>query len=248
MLRAVVKGTDWSQLTEYLSPVFFQIVPPIGMAQKLKSMVSGYMSPSKFQEIAARVNGALENSPLNVRIDNLNRVGMKVEIPAPGPEIKPGDVLLRLYFWQIFALDEALLDFRSKAFPQPQNVNAWHPSPLFTRWDPKFISAARNLYLGFYTDRTDLMDDALAHLGLTAGKSVLLKHFGENQDRVRFEMASFRATFHEVFLACKQARSRMHPDFLALGGMLACLYEHLEQLGGTYNVRQAFADVCGSIK
>ena len=246
MLSALVKGTDWSQLTEYLSPVFFQIVPPIGMAQKLKSMVSGYLSPVKFQEIAARVNGALETSRLNVRITNFSGDSLKSKVPTYGPETSPGDVLLRLYFWQIFSLDEALLDFRSKAFPQPNNVNIWHPSPLFTRWDPKFIIAARNLYFGFYTDRTDLMDEALSNLGLTAGKKVLLKHFGENQDRVRFEMASFRATFHEVFVACKQARSRMHPDFLALGGMLACLYEHLELLGGTYDVQQAFTDVCGS--
>ena len=136
MLSAFVKGTDWSQLTEYLSPVFFQIVPPIGMAQKLKSMVSGYISPTKFQEIAARVNGALETSPLNVRITNFSGNSLQGDVPAPGPETKPGDVLLRLYFWQIFALDEALLDFRSKAFPQPQNVHVWQPSPLFNRWDP----------------------------------------------------------------------------------------------------------------
>jgi hypothetical protein len=248
MLASLVKGSDWSQLTEYLSPVFFQIVPPLKMAQKIKSLCGGYLAPSRFREIVERLNLALERSPLPVRIVTSQPPSDLTMPPSDttGSGLTPGDVLLRLYFWQIFHLDEAILDLRAKAFPTARQIRDWQPSPLFTSWDRGFLAAVRNLYQGFYVGPMALMDEALIVLGLYPAKDILLKHFGADQEHVTFTLSDFRSTFHEVFVACKHAKTTMHPDFLALGGMLACLYEHLEGLGGGYNVRHAFAEVYNS--
>ncbi|MBM4251674.1 MAG: hypothetical protein FJ146_06865 [Deltaproteobacteria bacterium] len=243
MLATLVKGTEWSQLTEYLSPVFFQIVPPLKMAGKLKSLAGGYLSSHAFNTALTTIRPALETS------------GLGVSLVAPGSVVtaqggdddstrrRRGDLILRLYFWQIFNLDVNLLDFRRRAFHSDGDQLVWQPAALFNHWDKDFVAAVRQMYIGFYHTRHDIMDTALHKLGLYGAKDTLLNHFGTNQDCVYFDLAKFRSTFHDVFLACKKARSQLHPDFLALGGILACLYEHLEQLGLGLDVKAAFHDV-----
>ena len=243
MLGTLVKGTDWSQLTEYLSPVFFQIVPTFKMAQKIKSLVGGYLSSTEWHAVLAQITPALTASNQSVYL--LDKSGA---ITSKGPDDEAtrrrrGDLLLRLYFWQIFNLDVNLLDFRYRAFIQDEEKLFWQPAALFNYWDKDFVVAVRDMYIGFYQGRHDVMDGALRRLGLYEAKDTLMNHFGTNQESVRFELTNFRSTFHDVFLACKKARSQLSPDFLALGGMLACLYEHLEQLGLEFDVKAAFRQV-----
>jgi len=243
MLASLVKGTDWAKITEYLSPVFFQIVPPLAMAKKLKEFATGYASANRFKSTCVKIDRALVQSDLGLRIYGNDNIPSADSGLKAGSGRSHGDVLLRLFFWQLFTLDEAILDLRSTAFPLKDDFNNWQPSPLMVTWDPAFIASIRRLYEGFYTSNDVLMDQALAELGITAGKSVLLQHFGVGQDSHQFSLRAFRATFHELFVTCKHARAKLPADFLAFGGLLACLYEHLETLGGTYDVRAAFFDV-----
>ncbi len=243
MLATLVKGTDWSQLTEYLSPVFFQVVPPLKMAKKIKSLMGGYLSTAEFSKALAIIEPALQRSALNVSLAS-KVTAAKVTIPADEESLKrQGNLVLRMYFWQILNLDVALLDFRRRAFNFGDEGLIWQPSSLFNYWDKEFISSVRAMYVGFYLGKHETMDAALRKLGLFQAKDILLDHFGSNQQNVRFRLADFQATFHEVFVACKNARSELNPDFLALGGMLACLYEHLEQLDLEFDARTAFQEV-----
>ena len=41
-------------------------------------------------------------------------------------------------------------------------------------------------------------------------------------------------------MVCKASKLQLHPNFVALGLMLACLYQQLEELDVTCDVRAAF--------
>jgi hypothetical protein len=118
----------------------------------------------------------------------------------------------------------------------------WNPAPLYIAWDGAFLTAIRQMYCGFYQGNDALLDEGLDAIGMTPGKAALVRHFGLDQARVSFDLAHFRSSFHEIFLACKEGKTRLHPNVLGLGAVLACLYEHLQSLGGTFDVRAAFLD------
>jgi hypothetical protein len=117
------------------------------------------------------------------------------------------------------------------------------------RWDAAFLAALRDLYAGSYLGDAARFDAAIARLSLEPARDVFLSHFGGGDQReVRFERATFVHTFHDAFLACRDAppgpggapRPPLHGNFLALGLYLATLYEHLERLGLAFDVRAAY--------
>ena len=76
--------------------------------------------------------------------------------------------------------------------------------------------------------------------------NVFRQHFGSGDQRsVTFSLAHFRSTFHETFLICKREGVRLSAEFVSLGLMLACLYEHLEKLNADFDVRAAYAAATG---
>jgi len=98
------------------------------------------------------------------------------------------------------------------------------------------VATLRELYDGFYTEDDARFRRALAALEIDAAEDVFRRHFGSGDQRaVRFEAAAFQATFHEAFVRCRDAGVRLHPNFLALGIFLGCLYDHLESLGLAYD-------------
>jgi hypothetical protein len=92
--------------------------------------------------------------------------------------------------------------------------------------------------------RDDVFDEALRRLDLDAARDVFLAHFGDGEQRsVRFRTESFHASFHEAFVRCRDAGRSLHPDFVALGIYLACLYDGLEALERPFDVRAAYEKV-----
>jgi hypothetical protein len=122
---------------------------------------------------------------------------------------------------------------------------------VYVRWDPEFLAAVRDLYGGYYLGETARFDAAIDRLSLQPARDVFLSHFGGGDQReVRFERSTFVHTFHDAFIACRDAsaapggaaRAPLHGNFLALGLYLATLYEHLERLGLEFDVRAAYTE------
>jgi hypothetical protein len=152
-----------------------------------------------------------------------------------------GSAVLGLFFRQLFGSDTAVLDLRHGRFGERGGHHYWQPRPLYVTWDPGFLSALRQVYLGFYGDRPAQLHEGLDQLGIACAQTVFTKHFQyPDQHAVRFRLGDFRSGFHDAFLRCREARAHLHPNFVALGVYLACLYEHLEWLGGTHDVATAF--------
>ena len=136
------------------------------------------------------------------------------------------------------------LDLRSSAFSDAGSNVQWNPSPLFVRWDPEFIQALREIYEGFYNDSPASYESGLRTLNLLPAQDIFTQHFGQGDQRqVEFQLSHFHDTFHQTFTRCLEHEVNLHGNFLALGLMLACLYEHLETLSVPCNVRGAYEKV-----
>lgn len=232
----LLRGTDWAEISSFLSPSFFEVVPPLAAATRLRSLVSAFVSKKGFTEACTQAEALFEKIRIPVSL---------APVPAPSEPQEwsredRGQALLEAYFAQILGLDQALLDLRFQKFTPGKSRLVWQPSPLLVTWQPAFCRDIRNLYVGFYDNDPKLFRQALTALGLSASEDLLRAHFGTDQSSVSFSLAEFRQTFHQVFVATRTAGEKIHADFLPFGAGLACLYEHLEQLGGKFDPRAAY--------
>ncbi len=234
MIGRLLKNTEWSRATDYLSPVFFQIVPTIAMGKKIAKLVSSYADQRAFADLCTERNTGLMS--LGIAIDLVKNE----ETRAPLTEDQEFKVLT-LYFWQLLYTNTPILDLRQVVFTSVQSGGLlWTPKPLFATFDAGFAQAVRDMYIGFYTDDVARFDRALLELNLSHARELFLEHFGGFQSAMAFDLNLFRKTFHDLFVSCKANKTRIHPDFLAFGAGLFSLYEHLERHKRKFDVKAAF--------
>lgn len=225
MFFRALRGTDWEFLATFASPAFFEVVPTLGMARAFGRMVKDYADESAF-------SSALRKA--------------KKSLPAASPDLSSspaaqGAAVLGTYFRQIMQNDVAVLDLRSGAFDFKSGKVKWTPKPVFYQWDASFIAGIRQMYRGFYRGDDDAFVEGLEALDLAHAQDIFRTHFGAGDQRsVEFRLEHFRKSFQAIFESCKKNKTRLHPDFFALGAFLLCLYEHLEGLGVPLDVRGAF--------
>ena len=208
----------------------------------MKDLARGTRSASRAREAREARAALLRASGLSIVVDADARALAKATPPGSDPDRQArGQRLLELYFHQLYAGEVTLLDLRPERAVALGETLRWDPGALHVRWAADFLPAMRDLYAGFYRDDEARFQLALEALDLVAAEDVFRRQFGEGDQRaVRFEVAAFRSTFHEAFLRCKEAGQQLHGDFVALGVYLATRYLHLEALGGTFDVRDAF--------
>ncbi|MFY7928686.1 MAG: hypothetical protein ACOVS5_07425 [Oligoflexus sp.] len=230
LLAQKARAKDWLPLLDYFSPLVFEILP----ARELLKVVS--------QLLADRSKAEVERPLLAERIRTW---GLPLSLdeslsPLVLGEAQRGSMLLELYFAQIFRADETWLDLRHKVFVSSGSGWVWQPQPLRWCWSSDFIEAMRAVYRGFYWEDEALYLQGLRSLELSHAAELFRRHFGSgDQSAVPFSIKEFRGVFHQIFVSCKEARNRLHPEFLPFGLYLATLYEHLDTAGGLHDVRSA---------
>jgi len=109
------------------------------------------------------------------------------------------------------------------------------------KWDVEFIESIRGIYEGFYGGDDELFEASLQGIGMGGMSGIFREHFGfGGQQEVEFRTDDFQKTFSEVLRVATSQEVRIHPDFVGLGIYLTALYEHLEELGGAYDVAAAY--------
>ncbi|HEX6244038.1 MAG TPA: hypothetical protein VFZ61_24145, partial [Polyangiales bacterium] len=151
-----------------------------------------------------------------------------------------GERILTLYFHQLFVPGASLIDLRASAFHEAGPALIWSPSAWIADWDPAFLTALRDVYLGFYTDDVRRFRAGLGTLQIASCEDLFRRHFGGGQAQQRFRTKEFVSTFHQVFVRCRDQSVELHPDFFALGIYLATLYDALDQEGVALDVRACF--------
>ncbi|MDJ0848192.1 MAG: hypothetical protein QNK04_07440 [Myxococcota bacterium] len=237
MLVGAVRGTEWSQFLDYVTPSFFDVVGVRDLLSQGQEMAANLANGRGFRELQGAHTRTLAAREIPVRI------GVSPgEAGSPDDPRALGQRILEVYFAQLFAGDTAILDLRADgwAWPSGEEAPSWRPRALWVRWEPGFLDAVRDLYRGFYQEDDARFEEGLRALRLEPAGEVLRAHFGEGDQRaVRFESRVFHSSFHEVFLRCRDEGVSLHRNFLALGLYLACLYDGLEELG-PLDVRDAF--------
>lgn len=232
-LTSLVSGTEWSHFTDYLSPSFFDVVRGRELRRVLGTLSGNYMRGRRFRDAKEARATYLADADVPVRLGDASSATLG--------DRRDGDALLELYFHQLYYGPTTILDLRHDRFVREGDSMLWKPAALYIEWDSDFLSALRELYRGFYSGDDHMFEAALAELNLVPAKDIFLEHFGSgDQDAVAFDMKTFHDTFHRAFVACREQGSQLHGDFIALGLYLATLYEHLEAVGGEWDVRAAW--------
>ena len=228
-----------------MSPVFFEVVPTIGMARVFGAVVKDYRNAKEFDRVRTGANEIIAKINLNQTmklqiVKNLSHVHDCRELGMSERQAF-GQVVLKIYFSQIFSNHKSILDLRSSAF---NDLLEWSPKPVYFEWSRDFREGLQGLYSGFYTNDEQRLNEGLTKLNLLHAKAAIYSHFGEGQqDAVRFSLNHFKKSLHAVFVSCKENRARLHPDFFALGVYLLSLYENLGSLDCSFDVRRAFLEV-----
>jgi len=234
VLKAIVGDRDWSHWKDYASPAFFALLPASEVARQVGDLARCYWQNSVARQrrdgLASLIAGA--GTPLALA-------------PQP-PPTRPhreehASVVVELFFLQLLADDVAFLDLDASGFGVNAEVLVGSPRPAWVHWDEPFLVAVRDLYGGFYGEDSTRYLGGLAALGLRPAQHVFEAQFGgSRRGSLRFSLEDFRRGFHDTFVACSHAQSRLHRNFLALGIYLGSLYEHLEAMGVAVDVSAAF--------
>lgn len=233
----LLKGTEWEMLLDFISPVFFEVVPTLGMASVFGTLARDYANTAKFAKIKTETEALLKECAFQF-VDSSEFRSLKVELMSETQKVEFGEKVLSLYFNQFLKKPEAILDLRLSSFGEN---NLWSPKPIYYRWNRQFLEGMRGLYLGFYSNNRELMREGLKKLNLAHAEDIFQNHFGEgDQDSNLFTFSHFKKSLHALFVSCKEQKAKLPPDFFAFGFYLLCLYENLEKLGVKLNVRRVF--------
>lgn len=235
MLRSLLAGAELSMIRDYVSPVFFEVMPPRQLTSEARALAG-----ARLQSSSSAKRALAASLPQGLSLGDAGRLRLN----ASGRS-RHGQRVLQLYFHQVYTQPTTFLDLRPERFSATADHSIWSPGWLRVTWDPDFISAVQRLYRGFYSDDERMFGEALSDLSLEAAQDTFVRHFGGGDQRsVRFERAHFHQTFHQAFRACAQQGGQLHRNFISLGLMLGCLYAHLEPLELALDVRAAHDAVC----
>lgn len=232
MLSNILRNTEWSQLSSFVSPAFFAVLPPRKLYRRARSLLLSRDAPAYRGALAAR-RASLAALPLAIAVS---------EAPAVDDGLGDADAerVVTLFFHQLFSDGDTLLDLRDRALCARSRGLDWTPAPWVAGWDPDFSKALRDVYRGFYTDAPEMFRAGLAGLGIASCEDLFREHFGSDQRAHVFRTREFVATFHKVFVRCREQGIELHPDFLPLGIYLACLHDALDPRGAEIDVKAAF--------
>jgi hypothetical protein len=234
MLRQLLGESQWSDVREFVSPKMFKVVPLTKATGQLRRITSNYLDDDGFEKALNHRGGWLEQRHLPIQLTRQPSVPL-------GDGALEGAQVIELYFHQIFYGDITVLDVRYDRFGGVDGHVEWAPQPFYYRWEPDFLEAARNMYLGFYLEGDKRFEEGVATMGLSCAQDVFLEHFGGgDQHTVSFQIEAFVDTFRRTIQRCKAAGEKAHPNLIPFGMYIVTLYDHLETLGGAYDVRGAF--------
>jgi hypothetical protein len=243
--RRLLAGSEWSEFIDLLSPALFDVVSTKQLSLRAAELARHWFDQAGTRALAECLDAkaVAVGFPMRIVVAPIKRTAIPFRlvssVPVTDAVPSNGEHLLRFFFFQIYSHDTLFLDLRAERFTNSENGHeiVFRPLPLWVKWRPDFVQGIRQLYDGFYRGDATLYKQAACDLGIVAACDVFDKAFGgEKKHASTYAIAEFRTTFHEVFLRCRHAKVAFHPDFITLGIALATLYDHLETLGGSYDV------------
>lgn len=248
MLHRLLKQSDWSFLLDFVSPAFFKIIPPLELVSQATALAKRTQNHALYSALVEDFNTSDRLTVLSSGMsqdDSKHSPTSTIDLSSE-QRCELATLMVDLYFAQLYAGRHMLLDLRLSRFHFLNGAWVWSPAPLIGEFDPKFLAAMCRLYEGFYFDKAEVMSAALEDLELEWAYETFIHHFGEgDQTQVEFKISHFVQTFHDIFMSAKEKKKSLKGDFVQLGVALGLMYESLEKLGETVNVRGSFQRING---
>jgi hypothetical protein len=227
-----------------LAPSSFELLSPRNVARQGLELLSNAAHTRRFASVVTAMQSHLRDASVPVLV---KEHGHASEILSHRQLSRSqrrwlGQLALELYFAQLFRSEVAVIDL----WPTRLGVDAageavWAPRPFYLRWDPSFRQGVRNIYAGFFLDRTQQFELGVRQLGLGDRANALVEHFGSgNQRSVRFGPEMLRKTLQSMVDQRSTEDTELHPNFAAFGLCLVALHELLGSLNLAFDVRAAF--------
>lgn len=191
--------------------------------------------------------------PSSIRIVESNDKGETLDSLDEAERQRAGQQLLVLYFAQFHCSQGFFLDLGLDVFRWDSSTQTllWNPSSLWNTLDDSFRLGVWELYVGYYHDDKARFERSLRQLEMLSAEAkgeerdevieTLYEHFGTGKQReVSFSREGFKASFAALFELFERQSIRLPSDFAFLGIYLYSLYNTLDTLGGSYDVRDAF--------
>ena len=243
MLRIALRGSSWSRFFAYASPALFDVIPARDLISQSRELLSNRRDAESFNQVREKIGGLLQRSELDVELTDGPRAPGETglaDLPESNRQ-QAGQRILEIYFMQVFASPEALLDLRGEKFTRSEQGGLrWRPGALYVHWEPEFLQGVRSLYTGFYLDDEAQFEVALRLLQIEGSGGLLRNLLGQDDPRrARFSTKTFHTNFHELFVSFRDRGLAIHRNFLPLGVCLMSLYASLDALGVELDVFDA---------
>jgi hypothetical protein len=240
LLGQMIRATSFRQFLDFASPSFFEVMPTRALWSEGRALMAAYRDAQGFEQALAHRRPRVEGFGVELS-QRPERAATPLRSLDEEARRKAGQRILEIYFHQLLDPEgPTLLDLSLVRWTFSEDRLVWHPGRGHKSWPEDFRSALAEVYVSFYTAQGEL-EDALERLGLAVATDLFVKHFGEGDQRaVQFRVDHFTASFHQVFLRCRQHKVKLQPSFLPLGIYLATLYETLSAIDLPLDVRSAF--------
>lgn len=223
----------------YVSPSALRIMHTDAVLSRALSIAAGKFRSSELRARSESLRAILNSGSLDSRIRIVEAIEPVFSLGDPKKresEIRReiGERVLELYFRMTCAGGPLFLDLRPTNFGWRDGFLEFAPPAISLLPDEDFTKCVADLYAGFY-----LHDETRFRRGmeLYAWKckprdgylerlhGMLREHFGAaERGTMQFEIANFRATFHQIFVAATEERAKFHPDLAFLGAALVGVY------------------------
>ncbi|MFB6352104.1 MAG: hypothetical protein ABEN55_13755 [Bradymonadaceae bacterium] len=219
MWKTLFRTVQFGDLGHLLSPAFFRVFPVAKMRRAVGELMSNYRDRATFEQVVDERRHRLQEADIPVELEPEATVGGDTR-PSDGRQLL------------------TVLELNRKRFGHRDESLVWAPGRVYVQWDEEFLDGVRTLYRGFYLERDEEFDAGLAKLGLEGMGDLFAAHFGGGEQRaVQFEMEHFHTSFEDILARAREEGRTLHYQFAPLGVYLATLYDHLDRLDGTYDVR-----------
>lgn len=240
------------ELSTHVPTVLFQVVDWSKLASEVPKLSRRILQKEGFTHMFIQQQEFLK--PLDIKLSDQDLKSAK-ETPQDWVTKK----WLHLYFAQLFSPHGLFLDLRSQHFNFDDGTLIWHPTGLWTKFDPSFQQGLIKIYDGFYLENKDLYYQGLEQIGLispswsTADREQLAElfktQFGSSLgDEMVFSLDSFKDSLIKISHFLLEKKVKITKDFLYLGIYLVTLYSSLEQSSSRFSVKKEYLAVRQELK
>lgn len=242
MLPGVLK-----ELVKHVPTVLFKVVDWNELMAELPKLSRRLLQKEGYEELFHKQQNLLLPFSIKVTDQNLKRTTHELTHTS-------GELLLHLYFAQLFSPDGLFLDLRTQHFHLEDQELSWHPSGLWVKFEEKFRQGLLEVYEGFYLQNEEKYRHGLKCIGLlqeswsAEDKEQLAQlfkgQFGEAlTSAMSFDLSHFQTSILKMseFMLSKEVN--ISKDFLYLGIYLVTLYDHLDNSELKYPVRDIYLEV-----